>query len=106
MKRIEWLPLDRVAVGMRLAESVLDAGGQLLVPAGAEVAEGLLQGLRRREVRELRVEYEAAEDPAEREAYRAQLVAQLDRMFRLAGEGEETRLLYDAVLAFRMEHRA
>lgn len=106
MKRIESVPLAEIAVGMVVAEPVLDSAGRVLVPAGAEVSESMLLGLRRRDVAEIRVEREVEEDPAVSEAYRVKLVAQLDLLFRQAGEGAEMRVLRQAVLDYRMEHRA
>lgn len=102
MKQVETLPLEQVAVGMRLAEAVLDAAGQILVPAGAELSAGLLQGLQRREIGELCIEREIEEDPAAREARRLRVSAQLEQLFRHAGDGEATRQLQQAVLAFRL----
>jgi hypothetical protein len=49
---------------------------------------------------------EIQEDAAEREAYRLKQVAELDRVFRKAGDGAETMVLYQAILDFRMEHRS
>lgn len=106
MKRIESVPLAELAVGMTVAEPVLDSAGRVLVPAGAEVSESMLLGLRRRDVAEVRVEREVDEDPAAREAYRLKLLGRLEHLFRQAGEGAETRALQQAILAFRMEHRA
>jgi len=106
MKVVETLPLSEAAIGMRLAVAVLDEAGHVLVPAGAELSEGMLQGLQRREIAEVSVEREVEEDPATQAAYRAKLTAQLDHVFRKAGDGDETRALYQAVLDYRMEHRS
>jgi len=100
------IAIDDAQPGMRLAEAVVDATGQLLVPAGSELTESLLQGLRRREIAELTVEREIEEDAAAREARRAKAVEQLDRLFRKAGDGAETRQLYQAILDFRLEQRS
>ncbi|MFZ2267054.1 MAG: hypothetical protein WAV95_05705 [Azonexus sp.] len=102
MKVQAWLPLGEVVVGMRLAEAVVDAAGQVLVPAGTEISESLLHGLQRREVAAIRVEREVTEDPAELELRRARLAAQLDLLFRQAGEGVGTRQLYQAVLDYQL----
>lgn len=48
----------------------------------------------------------AGADSAEPDAYRARLVAQLDRRFRNAGEGPETRLIYQVVLDFQMAQQS
>lgn len=103
MKVPETIAIGDARPGLRLAEAVTDAVGQVLVPAGSEVTESMLQGLQRREVMTLTVEREVEEDPAAREARRASVVAQLDRLFRRAGDGTETRQLYQAVLDFRLE---
>lgn len=89
--------------GMRLAEAVADALGQVLVPAGSELSESLLQNLRRHELATLTVEREVEDGSAAREAQRAKVVEQLDRLFRKAGDGAETRQLYRAILDFRLE---
>lgn len=97
------LAIDDARPGMRLAEAVADAMGQVLVPAGSELTESMLQNLRRREVATLTVEREIADGSAAREAQRAKVVEQLDRLFRKAGDGAETRQLYQAILDFRLE---
>lgn len=104
MKRTEWLALEAVQPGMKVAEAVLDSSGQLLVPAGAEVSESVLAGLARRAVSAIKVEYEVEEDPVAREARRKAVSSQLDQLFRRAGEAVETRTLYEAVLAHRLEN--
>ncbi|KXB28971.1 hypothetical protein AT959_19290 [Dechloromonas denitrificans] len=106
MKVVEILPLSDAVVGLRLAAAVLDEAGHVLVPAGAELSESILQGLQRREIAEISVEHDVEEDPAAQAAYRAKLAAQLDHIFRKAGDGDETRALYQAVLDYRMEHRS
>jgi hypothetical protein len=106
MKIVETLPIGEVVPGMYLAQAVMDDGGRVLVPAGAEVSESMLNSLQRRDVAELTVEREVEEDPAEREAFRAKLVEHLDRLFRKAGDAAETRVLYQSILDFRLEHRS
>ena len=105
MRVTETLSLDHLAPGMQVAEAVLDDGGRVLVPAGAEISESLLHGLERREIGQVTVSHEVAGDPAEREARQARVGAQLERLFRKAGEGDATRQLQQAVLAFRMERQ-
>jgi hypothetical protein len=106
MIRRETLAIDALVPGMRLAAAVLDAGGQVLLPAGAELTESMLQSLFRRGVAELLVETEAEEDPAIVEARRVALEIQLARLFRNAGDGAETMALYKAILNFRLERAA
>lgn len=103
MKVLETIAIGDAQPGLRLAEAVADAMGQVLVPAGSELTESMLLGLRRREVATLTVEREIEEGSAAREARQAKVVEQLDRLFRKAGEGAETRQLYRAILDFRLE---
>ncbi len=102
MKEIVSVPLSEVCVGMLVAEAVTDAAGHLLVPAGAEISESMLHGLARREIAEIRIVRAVEEDAAASEARRARLAQQLDQLFRKAGEGAETRQLYQAILDYRM----
>ena len=104
MKMAEVLTLETVQPGMKVAEAVLDDGGHLLVPAGAEVSESMLAGLARRAVSAIKVECEVEEDPVAREARRKAVSSHLDHLFRQAGEAAETRTLYEAVLAHRLEN--
>lgn len=104
MKKIEALALEAVQAGMKVAEAVLDDGGRVLVPAGAEVSASMLTSLARREVATIMVEHEVEEDPAQREAHRIAVAARLGELFRKAGDGPETRTLYEAVLAHRLEN--
>jgi hypothetical protein len=106
MKIHEKLPLDQVIPGTLLAEPVIDEMGRVLVPSGGELTESMLRSLARREIAELTVVREVEEDAAERETYRLKQTAALDQIFRHAGEGVETRLLYQAILDYRMENRA
>jgi hypothetical protein len=103
MKELLTLAIADARPGMRLAETILDDTGRVLVPGGCELTESILHGLTRREVAELKVEREVDEDPAAREARRLRHVGQLDRLFRKAGDGAETRQLYQALLEFRLE---
>lgn len=106
MKIHQKLPIDQVQPGAELAEPVIDDIGRVLVPSGCELTESILRSLARREIEELCIVQEVEEDAVEREAYRQKLTAELDRLFRKAGEGVETRILYQAILDFRMEHRS
>lgn len=106
MKIHEKLPLDQVELGTFLAEPVIDEMGRVLVPGGSELTESILRSLARREITELSVLREVEEDAAEREAYRLKRVEELDKVFRKAGDGVETRALYQAILDCRMENRS
>lgn len=106
VKIVVEMPLNEISVGMRIAENLVDDAGRVLVPAGTEVNESLLAGLRRRNIETARIEQVVVEDAAAREARRVTISTQLDHLFRKAGSGEETRLLYHAVLEHRLEHQS
>lgn len=105
MKKIETLPLEAVEPGMRTALPVADKSGRLLLPPGTELSESILASLRRREIEAVSIEV-TVEDPAAVEQHRQQVQAQLDRLFRLAGEAPETMTLRQAVVRYRMEHHS
>lgn len=105
MKKLETLAVSELQPGMRTAAAITDETGYVLVPAGAELAGATIAALGRRGIAQVVVEQEVAEDPAALEAYRANFVAQLNRRFRRAGEGEETRALHRAIAEYRREHR-
>lgn len=104
MKAVQLLALDALLPGMKVAEALLDKAGGVLVPTGAEITASMLLGLARREVQSVKVELEVAADPALTKARRAEIVADLDRIFRQAGDATETRTLYQAVLEYRLEN--
>lgn len=104
MKVLEVLALDALQVGMKIAEAVLDDGGRILLPAGADITDSMLISLRRRDVTSVKVEQQIEEDPATLEAHRVVISTRLDRIFRKAGDAAETRTLYQAVLDHRMEN--
>lgn len=106
MKQVEEMTVGALAPGMIVAEAVVDDGGRLLIPAGAELSENTIASLLRREVQTVKVEREVPEDPAETEAYRAALQERMDHLFRHAGNASPTRALYQAIFDHRMEHRS
>jgi hypothetical protein len=99
------IALDDARPGMRLGVALADRTGQVLVPAGTELTENLLQALQRRDIAAICVEREVAEDPAAREARLAAVKAAADHLFRAAGDGMATRTLYQCIVDFRSEPR-
>lgn len=91
--------------GMEVAIAVVDAGERVLLPAGAVLSEAAIASLQRRDIATVTVLVEQAEDPEVAAAQRARIGERLDHLFRKAGEGEATRALYAAVLAYRLEAR-
>lgn len=105
MKKRETLTVGDLQPGMRVAAAVVDAAGRVLLPAGAEISDATIASLLRRDIEQVCVEFEVEDDPAAIEAYRRQVVAELDHIFRQAGEGESTRAMYEAIVAYRLEQR-
>lgn len=103
MKVVQLLTLDAVLPGMKVAEALLDKVGNVLLPVGAEITPSMLLGLARRDVQGVKVELEVVEDPEQTKARSAEIVADLDRIFRKAGDATETRTLYQTVLDYRLE---
>lgn len=106
MKKNERLALEGLQPGMVVAEAVLDAGGHVLLPVGSELSESILAGLERRSIESVVVEVVVEEDASALEARKQKLAAELDHRFRKAGEGEETRALYQSILNFSLEHQS
>lgn len=105
MKKIETLTLEELQPGMRVASALVVEGGLVLLPAGVELSEGTIASLQRREVREVQVEFEVEDDPEAVERHRQQVKEDLERLFRNAGDGAETRGLYEAIAKYRLEQR-
>lgn len=106
MKKLETVPVGELQPGMRLASPVADEAGRILLPEGTELSESTIAALGRREIEAVRVELEVEDDPAVVEQYRRLVAERLDHLFRRAGEGAETRALYQAIVEYRMEHRS
>lgn len=105
MKKLEVVPVADLRPGMLVAAAVEDAAGRVLLPAGNEITESIIVSLQRREIEQVTVEIEVEEDAAQIEARHRQALAQLDHLFRRAGDGAETRALYEAVAKYRLEPR-
>lgn len=106
MKKLETLPVQQLQSGMRVASALADEGGRVLLPEGAELSETTIAALERRGIETVCVELEVEEDPAALERHRRQVTERLDWLFRHAGEGGETRALYEVVAKYRMERRS
>jgi len=98
------IPLDAAEIGMQLAEALHDAGGSVLLPAGATLSEATIAGLRRREVETLCVEVAAAPlDDEAKAALRLATEQRLRHLFRHAGDGPTSSAFFQAVLDYRLE---
>lgn len=105
MKKPHILPLTQLQPGMKVAAAVADEAGRMLLPAGAELSEAIITGLGRRGIEQVGVELELPEDPAALAQRRQEVSERLGRLFRRAGEGEQTQALYQAVERYRLEQQ-
>ena len=95
------LALDEVTPGMVLADNLLDAQGQILLPKGAELSEQMLESLRRHDISSLRIFMgELSEEEAA--AQRAYLKSRLTRLLRNSDGEDANGLLQNYVRKFRL----
>ena len=94
------IALEHASAGMTLTAELRDAGGAVLLPAGAVLSTSMLEGLARRGIATVNVaddrvsEQETAAREAELEAARERHCARLTQLFRhSASDGAGARLL-------------
>ena len=88
---------------MVLATDLCDASGATLLTAGSKLSETLLASLSRRGVRQVAIQGLEALSEEEREALAAAVRTRLDHLFRGADASAADRVLYRAILEFRLE---
>ncbi|MDQ1813445.1 hypothetical protein RBA41_09030 [Massilia sp. CCM 9210] len=99
------IDIDDASEGMVLAQDLRDAGGGVLLPAGATLSASSLASLRRRGIEQVQVV--AAAPPVDEAAVRAERerqCARLEHLFRrcLAGTpANASAVLYERLLAHR-----
>ncbi|MBI5108582.1 MAG: hypothetical protein HZA62_07520 [Rhodocyclales bacterium] len=98
------VPLASVAPGARLAAAVVGADGHVLMTAGSQLTEAILEGLAARGVVAVAIEAPRGEPElaAARDGARQRLV-HLFRGCDLDEDGGAARMLFDAVLERRLE---
>ncbi len=91
----EIVAIDAAQEGMVLFQDLRDAGGAVLLPAGASLSVASLSSLRRRGIEQISIVATAApEDPAIAEAERARRLQRLAHLFRhSAAQGASATLL-------------
>lgn len=102
MNSSQWIALDEAQAGMRLAEDLRDAAGQMLLPKGTELSEGTLTSLGRRGIEQVSVVVESPVDEAALAARREASRQRLQHLFRQAQDPTSQALLH-VVLEYRME---
>lgn len=98
-----FLPLAEVLPGMRLADDLRDASGQVLLPRGSELSESTLSALARRDIAILPIVTAAVVDEAALQARREASRLRLQHLFRHAGSPSSQALL-KIMLEYRQEH--
>lgn len=106
MRKIVELEVSALQPGLELAAAVTDAAGRVLLPAGAVLSASAIEGLARRQVGSVAIYRQIDLDPETLAASKARIAGQLDHLFRKAGDGQATRSLYDAVLAYRLQEQS
>lgn len=101
--KLETLPLELAQPGMRLGTDIRDDQGAILLASGSKLTKPLLAALHRRGVSQVSVAEAEAPTEAEREAGRDAIRARLTYLFRRAGEAEADRILFEAMLDYRLE---
>ncbi len=95
-------PIDDASEGMVLSQDLRDAGGAVLLPAGATLSAASLNSLRRRGIETVIVVASAPPvDPAVLQAERERQCARLERLFRRSAAEGATPLLYTCLLGYR-----
>ncbi|NHZ61614.1 hypothetical protein [Massilia genomosp. 1] len=106
--------IDDASEGMVLACDLRDAGGAVLLPAGATLSAAALTSLRRRGIEQLQVvgsmnAADAALDAAALQAERERQCARLAHLFRRclngAASGGASAVLLERLLAYRRSAR-
>ncbi|MDQ1830535.1 hypothetical protein [Massilia scottii] len=101
----ETIDIDDASEGMVLAQDLRDAGGGVLLPAGATLSASSLASLRRRGIEQVQVV--GAASPVEEATVRAERerqCARLERLFRRCLTGSPANasaVLFERLLAYR-----
>ncbi len=94
--------IDAAVEGMVLSQSLLDAAGSVLLPAGASLTAASLNSLRRRGVEQLQVVLAGAPpDEAAVRAERERQCQRLARLFRRSADSAATGQLLDQLHQYR-----
>ena len=104
------LPLADVQPGMVLSDELLDKQGQVLLPAGAVLTEGMLARMPGHGIESLAVVDDSPPDPAQAAAQRAAQLARIAVLFRRHDpadvEDAAANTLRTLVTAFRVGKEA
>ena len=96
------LPLDQVLPGAVLADNIQDDTGRVLLRVGTLLTESAIEALRRRDIPTVSVELAVDHSPEHLAIERLHLEARLQTAFRHAGESEARRLLWQALVEYKL----
>lgn len=97
------ITIDDAEEGMVLSQNLLDAGGAVLLPAGATLSAASLSSLRRRGIEQLHVAVAAeAPDAAAVQAERERQCQRLERLFRKSAAIGASGKLLERLHNYRM----
>jgi hypothetical protein len=96
------IAIDAANEGMVLSHDLLDAGGAVLLPAGASLSAASLSSLRRRGIEQLQVVPQAPPpDPAALAAERERQTKRLADLFRHSASCGATARLLEQMITYR-----
>lgn len=101
--RMKSVPLAIAKPGMKVGKSVLNPLGQVLLQEGIELSESLLRNLAKRYISHIFVYIPDLRSEDELAAERVKAVDRLNVLFRNTAKASSLELLYQAVLAYRLE---
>jgi hypothetical protein len=97
------ISIDEGEAGMTLADNLLDASGNVLLPAGATLSDSTLNSLRRRGVTSISIAFELpALSEQELQARRARFTQRLAMLFRRCGTEGALGIVQQYVARYRV----
>jgi hypothetical protein len=103
MIRVETVVLEDVKAGMRLAASVYDPAGKILLAKNAQLNQNMIASLSRRGIAHVQVEVEAFLSENDIALQKEQILGRIDHLFRKSGDAPLMVKLREKVLEYRLE---
>ncbi len=103
MIRVTTVALEEVKAGMRLAASVYDPAGKILLAKNAELSASMIASLARREIAHVQVEVEAYLSENDIALQKEQMLGRIEHLFRKSGDAPLMDKLLENVLEYRLE---
>ena len=103
MIRVTTVALEEVKAGMRLAASVYDPAGKILLAKNAELSASMIASLARREIAHVQVEAETYLSGNDIALQKEQITGRIDHLFHKSGDTPLMDKLREKVLEYRLE---